>query len=409
MQLLLLLICVHLTEAHRVLLISIDGFRHEYLGRGLTPNLLHVIEKGVSFPIEVEFPSETMPNHATMMTGMHPASHGIVRNSFYDIAHDKVLRIDSEDAMCPSVSPLWARTKAAMFCWPGCKSDAMENSVCISPAGCYTKNSGVDIIDTVIDWLNDPKSSSSSFNLIAVYIAEIDQCGHEYGPESTQLKEALTRVDGKLKKLLDKATEEDINIVIVSDHGMTELSKTIVLEEYIKNIQARAMHIMGGPVTLIYPKVGETDKLYAELEAAFSGNDLVKVYRKNKLFKEFNYVVSERISEIVLVAKNGCTIVPIKRDKVLKGMHGYDPRNPDMRAIFIAAGPQIACKEASNTVYNLIDVHILLYCLLDLLEPNDQGSENLSMATLKDYRSCRLLALSEMQKRQRSPAGIKDE
>ena len=64
-----------------VLLISIDGFRWDYLDRGLTPNLSRLAGQGVRAEALVPvFPTKTYPNHYTIVTGRYPAKHGIVGN-----------------------------------------------------------------------------------------------------------------------------------------------------------------------------------------------------------------------------------------------------------------------------------------------------------------------------------------
>jgi hypothetical protein len=67
------------------ILISLDGFRADFLNRGITPALNAFIASGVSprwmLP---SFPSVTFPNHFTLVTGLYPESHGIVSNQFWD-------------------------------------------------------------------------------------------------------------------------------------------------------------------------------------------------------------------------------------------------------------------------------------------------------------------------------------
>lgn len=67
-----------------LILISIDGFRYDYLKRGLTPNLRKLCRKGIHGPMKPQFPSYTFPNHFSLVTGLYPESHGIVGNAFYD-------------------------------------------------------------------------------------------------------------------------------------------------------------------------------------------------------------------------------------------------------------------------------------------------------------------------------------
>lgn len=62
-----------------VIIVSLDGFRKEYLARGLTPTLQVLSDNGITteylLPV---FPSITFPNHYSIATGLYPESHGIL-------------------------------------------------------------------------------------------------------------------------------------------------------------------------------------------------------------------------------------------------------------------------------------------------------------------------------------------
>jgi len=61
-----------------VILISIDGFRADYLARGLSPHLAALAENGVrARSMRPAFPSITFPNHFTLVTGLYPDHHGV--------------------------------------------------------------------------------------------------------------------------------------------------------------------------------------------------------------------------------------------------------------------------------------------------------------------------------------------
>ena len=65
------------------MLVSLDGFRWDYLDRGLTPNLSRLAREGVRAEAMVPvFPTKTFPNHYTIVTGRYPARHGILGNVF---------------------------------------------------------------------------------------------------------------------------------------------------------------------------------------------------------------------------------------------------------------------------------------------------------------------------------------
>ena len=66
------------------ILISIDGFRTDYLNRGITPNLSALAARGASAPMKPSFPTKTFPNHWTLVTGLVPDNHGIIANRMED-------------------------------------------------------------------------------------------------------------------------------------------------------------------------------------------------------------------------------------------------------------------------------------------------------------------------------------
>src|ERR1700761_3165891 len=73
---------------HYVVMVSLDGFRYDYVKKYGAKNILALGEKGASAPEGMipSYPSLTFPNHYTLVTGLYPEHHGIVANSFYDPA-----------------------------------------------------------------------------------------------------------------------------------------------------------------------------------------------------------------------------------------------------------------------------------------------------------------------------------
>lgn len=67
------------------LLISLDGFRYDYAERDSATKLLEFAKKGVAAKALIPvFPTSTFPNHYSIATGLYPAHHGIVENTFWD-------------------------------------------------------------------------------------------------------------------------------------------------------------------------------------------------------------------------------------------------------------------------------------------------------------------------------------
>ena len=116
-------------DVRTVVLVSLDGFRWDYLDRGLTPNLSRLAREGVRAEAMVPvFPTKTFPNHLSIVTGRYPVGHGIVGNVFTapDIGSRLTLwdTVAVRDARFYLAEPIWVaaerqgRRTAPLF-WPG--------------------------------------------------------------------------------------------------------------------------------------------------------------------------------------------------------------------------------------------------------------------------------------------------
>ncbi len=113
-----------------VILVSIDGWRHDYLARFAPPDADQALRRpgfGLKALIPI-FPSKTFPNHYTLVTGLYPERHGIVSNSMIDpnlpgrfTLRDRVVQ---QDTRWWGGEPLWITAQqqgqlAATMFWPG--------------------------------------------------------------------------------------------------------------------------------------------------------------------------------------------------------------------------------------------------------------------------------------------------
>ena len=129
------------TEPPLVMLVSIDGFRADYLDRGITPNLSRLAGEGATGPMRPSFPSVTFPNHYTLVTGLHPDHHGIVGNNMVDAELGR-FSLSAKQAVTDrrwwdQGEPIWvsaekAGVKTATMFWPARKRTF---AACVRPTG----------------------------------------------------------------------------------------------------------------------------------------------------------------------------------------------------------------------------------------------------------------------------------
>lgn len=173
------------TARHPLILVSIDGFRADYLDRHETPTLAALAADGVrAEAMKPAFPTLTFPNHYTLVTGLYPDHHGIVNNRMVDRASGKVFVYkDPKTISDPSWwggEPLWVSVEkqglhAATMFWPG--SDVaiagMRPSEWLPFDG---KLSPDQRVDQLLRWIDLPAPQRASF--FTLYFEQVDHAGH---------------------------------------------------------------------------------------------------------------------------------------------------------------------------------------------------------------------------------------
>lgn len=371
-------------QENPTLLISFDGFRYDYLDRVDTPHFDSLIAGGVQaeglIPV---FPTNTFPNHYTIVTGLYPENSGLTGNTMYDPEWNEWYRISDreavEDGKWYEGEPIWNTLEkqgirtGTMF-WVGSEADIQG----MHPTYWKTYDGNMPEearIDTIVKWLNYPEDRAIEFGTL--YFEHVDSYGHDYGLKSDSLNAAISKSDrlmGYLKAKMRKAGLWDkTNIVIVSDHGMVELSadKIIEIDKIVDldNIE----RTIWGPATMLQPKEGLTEDVFKKLEA---NEENYVVYLKKDLPERFHLKNHRRIPDIILIADPG--YMPVdqnSRKRFLKSLpsatHGFDNAEKLMQAFFIAHGPAF---KTGGKVPPFQNIHI--YELLNNLKnttpaPND--------------------------------------
>ncbi len=366
--------------------ISLDGFRADYIDRGVTPNLLRFMSQGVAPPyMNPSFPSVTFPNHYTLATGLYPESHGIVANKFWDQKLNKTFYYtDTPNSMAKEwwseAEPIWITAerndvKTAVHMWPG--SEALISDTDISYLDKYESKYNLshkvdrvlellDVPGPDLDWNSTLLDRGDRPQLIMSYVPNVDSVGHKFGPESSQVADTLKLVDDMLGSLLAGIEERNltgvVNVVIVSDHGMAESSngRLVEIEELID--MRLVEHVDGWPLYGLRPHSSkrleeqrqDLNQLERNLSIALKNNlkykDAYQVYFKEEIPERYNWRANDRIAPLWIIPSTGWAIVTKEEFDVEaaktsgvqyhpKGIHGYDHEDPLMRAIFAARGP----------------------------------------------------------------------
>ena len=361
------------------ILVSLDGFRADYLQRGVTPNISALAADGVrAVAMRPSYPSLTFPNHYTLVTGLRPDHHGIVNNTMVDLKKPGVVftmakhDIESDPFWWDGAEPLWVTAEnqgvrtATMF-WPG--SDAPIRGVQPHDWKLFDKDFVADArVDQVLDWLKRPAAERPRF--VTLYLNQVDSIGHSDGPDSRELNEALKETDGSVGRLVAglKALGlfDQADLIVVADHGMAAIShdRVIALDDIMPHAQYRAVSV-GAEAGIIATPAAEAELL--------KPHPHMSCWRKAEMPARFHYGQNPRVPPDVCLAETGWLILPFlgARQRIQGGTHGYDPDDPTMAALFVAHGPAFR-KGAVQPAFDNVDVYPLLAKLIGVKpQPND--------------------------------------
>ncbi len=374
-------------EPPYLILISFDGFRWDYASKELTPNLNYIEENGVkALSLKPSFPSNTFPNHITIVTGLYPQNHFIISNNFYDKFSNEHYSITDTFAVR---NPKWYKGEmiwetarrqgiiTASYFWPG-----SELNLDYKRPNYFEyyehKEDYIKRVNGVLDWLKLPYNKRPKF--ITLYFDLVDTYGHNYGPHSFETNKAVQVVDSVLGILLQGLNKlnltDSVNLIVVSDHGMTDVSneRLINIEELVDNEKVK---IIGkGAFSHIFAENNDLEDVYKKL---YQSKNNFQVFKRNEIPNYFNFKDNPLIGDIFVLADVGWSIVTKKdleiKDKYLKGNHGFDNNNLDMHGIFYAMGPSFKKGYKTGTINN-IHIYPLLCKLLNIV-PNQNIDGNL--------------------------------
>lgn len=358
-----------------VILISLDGFRYDYLDKHKPPTLTKMAANGVRAKwMKPAFPTKTYPNHYTVVTGLYPENHGIVDNNVYDYGTLMTMsnRRELEKDRWWGGEPIWVTAEkqgqiSANYFWPGSEAPIGGKM----PANYRLYNGYVPFsyrIDRHLSYLDLPQEQRPT--VLTLYYEETDEVGHEFGPESEELKYAVMDADAIIGRLMDglekRGIADKVNVIITSDHGMATYNarQVVYVEEAFDKENVEGV-VYSSPLVQIFPKPGKTKTVFDKVNSLKN----LTCWTKESMPKRFNYTKHSRIAPIFCSADVGWIVANRKSHEEWlanqdgidrpRGNHGYDNDLPEMRATFIAHGPAfkrgyVAEAFESVEVYNVM-------------------------------------------------------
>ncbi len=381
-----------------VILISLDGFRYDYIDKFNPPTLNKLAKEGVRPKWMIpSFPTKTFPNHYTIATGLYPAHHGIVENNVFDFGTVFTMskRDEVQNPRWWLGEPVWVTAEkqgqiAASYFWVGTEAKIKN----IQPTFWRTWNGNVPAqmrVDKVLGWLDLPQEKRPT--MITLYFSDTDDAGHAFSPDAEETKYAVLNADSYIERLMKglkaRKIDKKVNVIVVSDHGMAPvyLKNTTFLDDHF-DFDLTERILWTNEIVQIFPKLGKDDEIFSKI------NKLphVTCWKKAEIPERLHYQDSPRIAPIVCSSEESWMTTSHKRyDDWIKdveditqprGAHGYDNRYQSMQATFIAHGAAFK-KGLVTEPFENIQVYNLICKILGLKPAKNDGNLEVVRGMLK--------------------------
>ena len=368
------------------LLIGIDGLRWDIIDRHPAPTLRQLAERGVRaqglIPV---LPSKTFPNFYAIATGLYPENNGVMDNTTYAPELDATFRMsDQNDARWFQGEPIWVTAEqqgvrtATMF-WVGSAAPIADTR----PSYWRQFDGSVPNearVQQVFDWLDLPESQRPAF--VSLYFEAIDSASHDAGVDSAEERQAVAEVDAVIAQLLQglqaRGLLPQMNILVVGDHGMTDLSaeRIIYLDDYVDLSALHSPQLsgerQGNAVFAAFH--GDDDAVDDVYQALSLAHPRMQVYRKSQFPDWFRLSHPTREPDLVILPDNGWLLS--KRGIEFRGpraSHGFSPQHRDMHAGLIASGPAFR-QGAITEPLHVVDIYSILTRTLGIVPAEHDGS-----------------------------------
>ncbi len=415
--------------ADHVVLISIDGLRPEfYLDPSWPAPMLQQLrrEGAHAEAVRTVFPSVTYPAHTTMITGVHPARHGIVYNSPFEPGGQTGRWYWEASAI--RAPTLWDAARnagmlSASIGWPV----SVDAPVDFNIPEIWSLNGDDEPVDVIREASHPPelfaelereatgRVRTETFTyghmarddrcgaiagylletyrpqLITLHLVETDHSQHEDGRDSPRVRRAVAAVDRAVSQVYEAAERAGIlertAFVITGDHGFVDLHTQIAPNVWLVEAGLRspakdrgdwrAAFLVTGAAAFLHLADAEDQEAVELARQALAGvapalRRLFRVVERDELDR----LGAAPDAVLALALEPGIYVTsdptgPPLRAKI-GGSHGYVPDFPHIMTGLVASGAGIRPGAVAPQL-GLVDVAPLVAHLLGLELPAGDG------------------------------------
>ena len=210
--------------------------------------------------------------------------------------------------------------------------------------------------------------------VLLLHYGALDRCGHEYGPNSPEVRHLLPKIDEAISEVYHALNDRIRFVAIFGDHNMVEVRQTIDLNHELAKLEAKPgrdyVFFLNSPIARFWFKTRKAEqeitgllRSLAKFGKVVTGDDL----------SERRIPCDEKYGQVIFWLRAGLNICPdFYHDDELKGMHLYldDP----LRTPFIVCHNDKRLKLRENA--RTVDV---MPTILDLLDIEPRGIDGRSL------------------------------
>jgi hypothetical protein len=326
------------------------------------------------------FPTNTFPNHASLVTGVAPERHGIVGNAFRDPERGKFDY--AADPTWLEAPPLWSILAAhgvpsASFHWVGSEGEWRDGTGPLEWKRFDARTAADAKVAQILAWLERPPGPTRP-RLVTAWFRGADHAGHRHGPGSDEAARDLAAQDASLARLVTGLEARGLlattTLLVVSDHGMARVERAVDLAGELRGAGLRVSTLAGGGFALVYAKRAGDAARVVRVARALG----LEAFERRTAPPDLR-LGNDRFGDVVVIAPVGTAFLRDSfRQRVAAalhlpgasrgGAHGYRPEEESMGAIFVALGRGVPAGARLGRV-SALDVAPTVLALLGVPAP----------------------------------------